>query len=896
MWIVYALLVHVLLLGSIFVIYFRSPVIEGLHPQAVLPADPPADRLVLIVTDGLRADSFFTDNCNHVPHLREIFLREGIVGISRTHVPTESRPGHIALIAGLYEDPSAVTRGWKENPIEFDTVFNRSGHTYAWGAHDVLHIFEKLTDDGRPMYFDAYHDQDFSGQQKTYKQDEWVFQRAWQLLKRKQQELRSAKRVVFFLHLLGLDTAGHVHKPGTPLFLENLKYTEKGIADIYERFEEIFPDKRTAYLLTSDHGMTDSGKSFTFENTSRCNQLYCFAGSHGAGAPHETDTPFMLWGAGVARSASPTSSFVANDQGQKLPLHKLEQAQLAPLMSALIGLPPPMNNFGMLPAGYMNVGEEFEAIAAQSNALQLLAQFARLDEKHQLGLFTPYMKSFTKLTSLEIFDFSTKQASFADSSAMMQLALEGIDYYHGYYRNVMLLCTTATFLGWILYLYRLLIQNPAAKKSANTAGDGDASGLTLSIAIAAVFLIGFIVAQFVPFAVGFYMLLPLPVWLLALRQTGGKHSQEVCDYRYPSVTRHGQVSKLQFVLLIACAELLVYTFFERRLISVCFVAFACGSNWSNYKRNSSQFYIWLLLVLVLGCFPLLPPSVGYQNRYLLLGGIVLVLLRAVFSNGSRSYSWHTKWCNPLILINTAVCVHLHGQQVAIPLPLKVASWLFLVYAIVAIHLNKEKSLELRLAQILYNLSALYTLMCTSYESLFVQLLAMELSMALTAQRHEMDPLQHQQKSVQSSLRVAFTVLLYTFFSLFGSGNIASISSFDPNIARCFLSQFAPFIIMSLVLVKLIVPIVLNLSIVYTYCDYARQQERQIFICLLIICDIMGLNFLFLVRNTGSWLEIGSSISHFVIMEVTTLVLLLLSHVAKHLLQLNNCERAVTKHH
>lgn len=263
MWIAYAFLVHVLLLGSIFVIYFRSPVIKGLQPQEDLKAEPPANRLVLIVTDGLRADSFFADNCNHVPHLRNIFLDKAVVGISRTRVPTESRPGHIALIAGLYEDPSAVTRGWKENPIEFDTVFNRSGHTYAWGAHDILHIFEKLSDGDRPMYFDAYnHDLDFSGQHKTYKLDEWVFNRVNLLLKRKQEELQKAKKVVFFLHLLGLDTAGHVHKPGTPLFLENLNYTEHGIWEIYNLFEKVFADKRTAYLLTSDHGMTDSGRQY----------------------------------------------------------------------------------------------------------------------------------------------------------------------------------------------------------------------------------------------------------------------------------------------------------------------------------------------------------------------------------------------------------------------------------------------------------------------------------------------------------------------------------------------------------------------------------------------------------------------------------------------------------
>lgn len=49
---------------------------------------------------------------------------------------------------------------------------------------------------------------------------------------------------------------------------------------------------------------------------------------------------------------------------------------------------------------------------------------------------------------------------------------------------------------------------------------------------------------------------------------------------------------------------------------------------------------------------------------------------------------------------------------------------------------------------------------------------------------------------------------------------------------------------------------------------------------------MGIQLLYYVKNTGSWLEIGTSISQFVIVQVITLFIVIINQIAKVMTEFN----------
>ena len=469
-----AVVFHLLYGYSIFDIYFVSPIVHGMQAYSVASQNAafstaPAKRLVLIVGDGLRADKAFQSfpdpsaNLSQLasneprplaPFIRSRVEEHGTFGVSHTRVPTESRPGHVALIAGLYEDVSAVMTGWKLNPVNFDSVFNRSRHTWSWGSPDILAMFKEGAEPGRvdaDMYAEEFEDYTLDATML----DTWVFERAQKLFEdaATDQELDARLRLdknVFFLHLLGLDTTGHAYRPYSKEYLRNIQIVDQGVERMTQLIEEFYGDGETAFVFTADHGMSDWG-------------------SHGDGHPDNTRTPLVVWGAGVHkpviskdRPAPGHEDGFSSDWGlDHIARHDVAQADIAALMAYLVGLDFPVNSVGELPLPYLSSSLPEKAEASLVNAREVLEMYrVKEEQKRATELrYQPFAPFAAVNGSIEERIARVRQAidngllknAIQESQDLIGLGLEGLGYLQTYDWLFLRALVTLGYLGWIAF-------------------------------------------------------------------------------------------------------------------------------------------------------------------------------------------------------------------------------------------------------------------------------------------------------------------------------------------------------------------------------------------------------------------------------------------------------------
>ncbi|ETW77491.1 ATP exporter [Heterobasidion irregulare TC 32-1] len=923
------LIFHLVYIGTVFDCYFTSPVVHGMRPHRLPQAE--AKRLVLIVGDGLRADFVFSANASAIvpdapervaPYLREIVETRGAYGISHTRVPTESRPGHVAIIGGMYEDVSAVTKGWKTNPVNFDSVFNQSSHTFSFGSPDILPMFSHGATPGKvKMWCYDEEDEDFTKDATAL--DIWVFEHLEALLSNAttneslNAQLRQEK-VVFFLHLLGLDTTGHSYRPHSKEYMNNIRVVDDIVRKTEQLISRFYGDEDTSFVFTADHGMSRIG-------------------NHGDGDPDNTRTPLIAWGAGIRgpiHASTQVDEYSAPWELGHLARRDVEQADIAALMSALLGIDWPVNSVGVLPDvdpgadGYLKMkdGEAGVAAAALTNAKVILEHYRvkhEMKEAHTL-FYKPFRyfehPSSNYPGSSEIADIERliAEGRFSESrrhsAKLITAALQGLRYLETYDRTLIRIIVTVAYTGWIAFsaLFILVPRKPSALWT-----PGSPLIFLLSVSTLLAFWALFAL-QKSAWTLYIYIVFPVYFWHRIIEQTG----ELISFWRRLEHTTPLAGSKLAIggVLVVAALQSMVLGYTHRAIWSVGFVLIGIvwpAISWpKNMVSQNWRLYLsWASACVVTAIFPLLRVDPAESTGVIMLGGLCMLLAGLIGARRTHS-NMHSEQLVLILASMSVTASSIRNLQAKTGLPLmnQVLGWVVLVTASLLPAFMRILSTSGETKFLIYVLTFCPCFIILSIRAeglfylsycvtLFFWIKVEEAVRARTTQangatgvkdkadnstvddqvRGHWNPSEYRLDDV----RIALFFLFFVQVGFFGTGNVASISSFYLEPVYRLVPIFSPFLMASLLLFKILAPYVL-LSVAFaTVNARVGMPPFALFLVALTLTDGMTMTFFFNVTDSGSWLQIGQSISHFCITSLLLVFSAVIAAAGEHLLRDGN---------
>lgn len=116
----------------------------------------------------------------------------------------------------------------------------------------------------------------------------------------------------------------------------------------------------------------------------------------------------------------------------------------------------------------------------------------------------------------------------------------------------------------------------------------------------------------------------------------------------------------------------------------------------------------------------------------------------------------------------------------------------------------------------------------------------------------------------SDARISLFFLFLLQSAFFSTGNMATVSSFSLDAVYRLIPVFDPFSQGALLLLKLLIPFAVISANLGMLNRRLKVAPSSLFMVVMAMGDIMTLNFFYMVRDEGSWLEIGTTISHFCI--------------------------------
>ncbi|EFC43696.1 predicted protein, partial [Naegleria gruberi] len=905
--IIVGIIFHCAYMMSIFDIYFKSPIVHGMNQYSFDQyannssstlnsgqSSPFAKRLIFIVGDGLRADKLFeiirsldsqsslNDDLEvSAPFLRSKMESVASFGISHTRVPTESRPCHVAMIAGFYEDVSAVTTGWKENPIEFDSAFNQTNYVLQIGSPDVVHLFkgEHIDTFNYPPEMEDFVMHDKSSL------DRWVFDKFENLITHDESVKNKLKqdKTIIFLHLLGIDTSGHAYKMGKGYY-DSIRYVDEGVERVHKLVNEFFGDNETAFIFTADHGMSSKG-------------------AHGDGNPECTRTPLVSWGKGIrpfyegqgniiSDGSFPSStaeekyvkqSWMVNPKFRK----DIKQADMSVLMSAVLGIPFPMNNVGSLPLSYLAGDEKFRAINFHINAKQIVAQLLQKQaaKKEKTLLF------FREYMSKEVLDAKsnaiTKKimaedyaGAMNDIQELLNIGIKGLNYYMTYDWPQLMSIIFLGYVGWMFYLMVFCLRH-YTKLGHEVKGDNNLFIIGFIAITTLISLSSYIFLQNDPYHYHMYTIFPIFFFSYILN-----HVRLIYQFfcKYFSFQKDGQ----SLFIIIVVLEVMVCGYFSRDIFSVCFIILGVAP--TILEMNFSYRFGWLTTCIIMSLFTLLPADYGNDISLVIIGTLMFcacqITWRVIKPPREKSFFQDVLFFGQLTVIALACAVTVStdvsiANRSGLPLPNQIAAWGLSLISLLLPFLSSN-AYQVRAQSILSGFATPLVLLSVNYEVLFYAgiLVAFLFWMRQEKKKRKKDESFTPGWLSKSEFSTAIFFIFLFNVGFFGTGNLATIASFELSSVYRFISVFSPFTMAAILIFKLAIPLIAVTMIFVIILKVTGTPHFAALLIVLALSDIMTINFFFLVSDVGSWLEIGNSISRFAIGNAMIIILLLLFSFAQ----------------
>ncbi|KAF9936165.1 Glycosyl phosphatidyl inositol anchor synthesis, partial [Modicella reniformis] len=633
--------------------------------------------------------------------------------------------------------------------------------------------------------------------------------------------------------------------------------------------------------------------------------------------------------------------------------------------ASLIGINYPVNSVGELPLPYLKVSDAFRAASTFTNTLQILEQYhVKQEQKRRTEIFFKPFPGLTGDHSPEavkaqvqaLIDAGKYAEAEAECSIVRNLCLEGLRYLQTYDWLFLRSVVSAGYLGWIVFSLNFIMKTfvssndsplrvlgshrtPALNKSDSTVQESQMVN-ALAMVVFIFFAIILTLKQSPPLYYA-YVAFPVFFWSRALLDRRELHTAISRTTR-----NYGMIKTLGSVLgYIIALEILVYSYFNRSILSVCFLFLALWPLFlpASVQRNSTVLMAsWSLSCLGTSIFTLLPVEMEQNQTLILAGGLLMTLsgilavrivpnatvgIDAQQQDDSKSAKTVMIFQTGLIALSTIIVndtVRSLAAHEGLPFVNQTLSWaiLFVTGSIPFVYGSRSKQhYLLRMVVIYLSFAPIFILLAISYETIFYFFLSTTLLSWLMLERKiysasEMQPLSDILSSEKRTLastsskstlsspsssvgtngssggqvvtieyatrglgpRDARPAIFFLFFinvAFFGTGNVASLASFSLQSVFRLTTMFNPFLMGALLIVKILIPFFLVSSIFRVLGRSLDLPPFSLFLLVLATTDVMTLNFFYLVRDDGSWLEIGTSISHFCISSLMVLFTILL---------------------